>query len=408
MRVLITNNTLAKRAGTELYVRDVATALLARGHSPIAFSPALGDVAAELRARTVPVVDDLSALGEPPDVIHGHHHFETMIAALWFPSSPVVSFCHGWSPWQEMPPRFPTIRRYVAVDAACRDRVVLEHGIDPACVRIIPNFVDLDRFRPRAPLPEHPTRALVFSNYATETAMIAVVREACARRGIALDVAGQAAGRTTSSPETFLPSFDVVFGKARCALEALAVGAAVVLCDVPGLGPMVTSENFDRLRFMNFGVRTLSRPIEAGSIEAELDRYDSADALRVRQRVRAEAGLQSALDLLLGVYEEAIEEHAATPPVDVRDGLAAASRYLHGVSRLVKHYEHWRLEAERLAVELEHQRSMESDASLAAEIAAMRATATWRLREALRRVGWLRRLVEGTLRRIRRRSGGGA
>jgi hypothetical protein len=38
LRVLITNNTLAGRAGTELYVRDTALELLKRGHSPIAYS----------------------------------------------------------------------------------------------------------------------------------------------------------------------------------------------------------------------------------------------------------------------------------------------------------------------------------------------------------------------------------
>ena len=42
LRVLITNNTLAERAGSELWVRDLATALLARGHAPIAFSTPIG------------------------------------------------------------------------------------------------------------------------------------------------------------------------------------------------------------------------------------------------------------------------------------------------------------------------------------------------------------------------------
>lgn len=36
MRILLTNNTLGLRAGSELYVRDVALALLSRGHEPIA------------------------------------------------------------------------------------------------------------------------------------------------------------------------------------------------------------------------------------------------------------------------------------------------------------------------------------------------------------------------------------
>src|SRR4051812_7135144 len=59
LRVLIANHTLGPRAGSELYARDVALALLARGHRPVAYSTHLGPVADELRRATVPVVDDL-------------------------------------------------------------------------------------------------------------------------------------------------------------------------------------------------------------------------------------------------------------------------------------------------------------------------------------------------------------
>src|SRR5439155_823606 len=88
LRVLITNNALAAHAGSELWVRDVATALLARGHTPIAFSPDLGAVAEELRRQTIPVVDRLDGAGVPLDLIHGQHHLETMTALLRFPGIP--------------------------------------------------------------------------------------------------------------------------------------------------------------------------------------------------------------------------------------------------------------------------------------------------------------------------------
>ena len=71
--ILFTNNALASRGGSEMYIRDVALALLRRGHRPIAFSLLLGQTADELRRATVPVIDDLARLGSPPDVIHGHH-----------------------------------------------------------------------------------------------------------------------------------------------------------------------------------------------------------------------------------------------------------------------------------------------------------------------------------------------
>ena len=109
MKILLTNNTLHFRAGSELYLRDVATALKRRGHEPVAFSTVLGSVADDIRAHGIPVVDTLEDIAEPPEIIHGQHHLETMTALLHFPGVPAVYFCHGSQPWVETPPRFPRI-----------------------------------------------------------------------------------------------------------------------------------------------------------------------------------------------------------------------------------------------------------------------------------------------------------
>ncbi len=111
MRILITNHALVNRAGSELYVKEVAEGLLRRGHTPIAYSTRLGAVATELREATVPVVDNLAALSVTPDLIHGQHHIETMSALLHFGNVPAVYFCHCWLAWEEAPPRFPRILR---------------------------------------------------------------------------------------------------------------------------------------------------------------------------------------------------------------------------------------------------------------------------------------------------------
>jgi hypothetical protein len=55
LRILITNAWLSGRSGSELYVWDLATALLNRGYTPIVYSPVLGPLADRLRAATIPV-----------------------------------------------------------------------------------------------------------------------------------------------------------------------------------------------------------------------------------------------------------------------------------------------------------------------------------------------------------------
>ena len=331
LRVLLTNNALGHHAGSETYLRDVALGLLRRGHRPVAFSLVHGAVADELRRATVPVVDDLTGLGQPPDVIHGHHHLETLIAALTFPGVPIVHFCHGWSPWEEKPLRHPSIRRYVAVDEVCADRLMHQEGIESERVELLLNFVDLSRFRPRDPLPARPRRALVFSNQATSDGYVRHIAAACASHGVELDIVGIAAGNQVPTPELLLQKYDLVFAKARAALEAMAMGCAVAIADAFGCGPLVTLANYPRLRARNFGVRELQQPHGAEWYSKVLAAYDPGEAAAVRDRVRADADLEPAIDRILGLYRGAIETPAGT------DGAQqAAARHLYHIVRPFK------------------------------------------------------------------------
>ncbi|MDX6382825.1 MAG: hypothetical protein QOK48_398 [Blastocatellia bacterium] len=328
MRVLITNNSLANRAGTELYVRDVATGLIDRGYEVTAYSTELGDVARELIAAGVTVTTDLGLAAGRFDIIHGQHHLETMTALLNLPATPAVYFCHGSTPWQEAAPRFPRLLRYVAVDDACRDRLILEHSIPPDRIRLILNFVDLQRFPERLELPVRPKRALIFSNQAAEHTYVSAIRQACRQAGIALDVIGYSAGKVCSRPESVLGEYDLVFAKGRAALEALAVGAAVIVCDAAGAGPMVTTENVEQLRPLNFGLRVLQDPVSADIIGREIKRYHASDARRVSEFIRRTASREGALDELLSLYREVIDEHKLMPTSDWATEHEAAAAYL--------------------------------------------------------------------------------
>ena len=306
MRVLLTNITLASRSGTEVNVRDLALGLLRRGHRPVVYSPELGPIAGEIRAATVPVVDDLAAVGAAPDVIHGHHHPTTLTALLRFPGVPALYHVHDWSAWYDEPLRFPRVVLYAPVDETNADRLELEHGIDRARIRLLLNAVDLTRCPSRPPLPSVPRRALVLSNAAKEGGYLDAVRAACERIGLELEAVGAGVGRTSTRPEELLAGADVVFAKGRSALEAMAVGAAVILCDQLGLGELVTAGRVAAMRPLNFGRRLLQRPVTVEGVAGEIGRYDAADAARVTAWVRREADLEAALDRLVGVYEETV------------------------------------------------------------------------------------------------------
>lgn len=327
MRILLTNNTLSDRSGSELYIRDIALAYLALGHEPIAYSRHLGEVANELRSQSVLVVDDLSKLTEVPDIIHAQHHLEAMTAISQFCNTPAIYICHGWLPPQEAPPAHPNIVRYIAVDKLVELRLIEECGIPKHKVETRLNFVDLHRFSPRESLPEKPKRALAFSNYMNEGNVLPVLRQACEQNGITLDCLGLSAGTAHEHPELVLGDYDIVFAKGRAALEAAAVGCAVIVCDAAGVGKLVTSDNLSELRSYNFGLRLLRKPCSVDNVLTEIHLYRASDTRLVMQRLRADIDLTNACAFFLDLYSNTIQEHKAKNN-SLEKSMLALSNYL--------------------------------------------------------------------------------
>jgi len=328
-RVLIATVGLTKTGGGATYTRDLALALLRHGWTPIVYASVLGVQADQLRRATVSVVSDPAQLGTPPDIIQGQHVLETLAAMARFPNVPALFVSHDSMTWHSMPPRMPRMRAYAAVDRNCRDRMVFEHGIPSDSVRLLTNPVDLQRFRRRGPLPLKPRRALVFSNQAMESNFVAPIRQACAQRGIEIEVIGSSSGRAVDHPEELLPEYDLVFAKARCAIEAVAAGAAVIGCDAHGMSGMLTTERLESMRLLNFGIRTLQLPVTPENLLREIDRYDPVDASAVTDHVRA----SNSADLLAEQFIELYEEILADPvQVTAEEDLAGMSDALTRVA----------------------------------------------------------------------------
>jgi hypothetical protein len=336
LKILIANATLATLTGTETYVRDLAVGLLRKGHSPIVYAPELGQIADELRRATVPVVDNLNRVGAVPDIIHGNHNTELITSLLHFESVPAVFYCHSWTDWISAPPAHPRILAHVAVDDTCRDRLVLEHAVPEERVHVQLHGADLERFKARGPLPQKPLRALVFSNNASHWTHLNAVREACKRAGIKLDVVGSGVNASETNPETLLVNYDLVFAKARCALEALSVGSAVILCDAAGCGPLVTTTDLERLRRLNFGIRTLTEKVDARPLFKQIERYEAADAMEVSRQIRATSNLESLVDDVIDLYRQVIAEFRECPATDPLEENRAVAEYLRWMTLAVR------------------------------------------------------------------------
>lgn len=329
LRILLTVQTLEGRPGGSVYVKDLAQSLLRLGQKPVVYSPRLGDLADELRSLTIPVIGHLEQLSATPDIVHGNSPIETIAALLYFQQAPAIFVCHGWEGPDAKPPLMDRIRIYIAVDETCRDRLVCQEGIPEKLVRVHYNPVDLHRFRLRGPLPQKPKRALVFSNYAQEENYIPMLREVCAEMEMTLDVMGAGTNQATVYPERSLGFYDLVFAKARCALEALAVGCAVILCDTTGMGELVTLSRLKVLRSQNFGRRALNQTITMPNLLTQIERYDAQDADQVTERIRREEGLEQSTMRMVSICREAIADQQ---PSNLREDMRAAALFLESIA----------------------------------------------------------------------------
>lgn len=325
LKILFTNIWLNNYGGSEAVVRDLVIGSIRRGHRPIVYTPKSGDVAQELRSRGVAVITDLRMLAEAPDIIHAHHVIPCAEALIRFPGVPAIHVCHAFESWIEAPAHFPQIGAYVAVDEACRDRLVHTEGIDPARVLVLPNAVDLKRVPQRTrPLPDRPRRALAFG----KAAGVAEVRSACAALSIEFAAMGYEVGLPTSRPENELVGFDLVFASARSALEALCCGSAVIVCDGRGIAGLVTSGNFAMLRQRNFGLRSLAAPMSVEGLIENIQRYDCDDANAVCALARSEADLEKLLDEFDRLYTDVLSG-ARRPSIPNGAHEAAVTGFLH-------------------------------------------------------------------------------
>ena len=318
MRILITNLYLANHSGSENFAELLADGLRRAGHTPMVYAPMLGPQALSMRRRGIAVVDRLDQISETPDVIHAQHLTPAFAAMLRFPDVPVVYTCHSSQFVVEAPIPHPRIRSVVAVDEACARRC-RDQGFEGGKVKIILNPVDLERFARRPPLPEKPSRALLLTKTAGQRQAVAA---ACRSAGIALDELGHASGKIATDLEKRLLDYDVVFATARMALEAAAVGCAVIVCDDRGFAGMLTYSELERWRRYNFGAGILSHPTTEERLASAIAQYDPADAAKVCETLRSEAGLGPFTEQYLEVYREAIDS-----PAPGRDELAAADAY---------------------------------------------------------------------------------
>lgn len=309
MKILITNLFIAKYTGTETYVRELAIELKKKGHKVEIFTFFMGELAEELLKKGIHVTTDLKKITFIPDIIHAHHNIVTMDVLSYFKRTPAIYFIHDRTTDFDIPYLHKNILQYVAVDYNCKERYCLEHNFKDNDVEVIFNWANTERFKLRKTINETPKKGLVFSNYLNETLVYPNIKEACNELGIELEIVGYSSGNFCLKPEEILPNYDLVFGKAKAAIEAIATGAGVIVCDFRGLGGMVTSENLNFFRDFNFGMKLMKIEPTKENLIVEIEKYNPNSIRKVSDFIILESSLDKIISHLELRYSEIIKDY---------------------------------------------------------------------------------------------------
>lgn len=313
-------------------MRDLARALQSRGHLVFAFSSDPRQRERLLERDLIAVATALDELPFRPDIIHAQHHLDAMTALTALSDVPAVYHEHG-GPWQDSPPEHPRIYRFLAASQTLAEGMRAHLGTARAS-DVTPWLLPIDQSRLLRikTLPTAPERALFFHDLFPESGRTLIrVREAAARSGLTLDIAGREFGCGHEEGEEILPQYDVVVASGRVAAEALACGCAVITYGPAGYGEMVGLENYERLRAQNFTPAPEAHSVSFDDLEILLRSYHAEAGAQLAARIRADVEFPKAVDDLLSIYQNVITRHQQAQPDPLAE-LQATSNYLRNLA----------------------------------------------------------------------------
>jgi len=293
VRILLATHQLSWIGGADTYTVTVAEHLQRLGHDVTVFAAELGEMTEVARASGIVVTADERDLPEEPEVVYAQDSYVALLLADRFSSTPQAMAIHAdeYDLW--LPPQLPEVTTVVV---ALHDRVAKRAqaaAVVPEIVRLR-QPVDTERFSPRGPLRDPPRRALLLGNYLTGD-QLGVVTEALEEAGIEWEQVGYKSGEPTREPERLMGDADIVIGKARVIVEAMASGRAAYVYDHNGGDGWVTSERYALLESDNFGGQ--AEPV-------------AADLERIRSDLQAYRPEMGAANRQLAVANHSANKHA--------------------------------------------------------------------------------------------------
>lgn len=312
--------------GTETYVLTVAEQLQRLGHQVTVHAMEVDDSANTAADSGIRVVRGERNLPETCDAVLAQDSIVSLFHARRYPRTPQVFVCHSDYFDFQLPPQVPEVAQVVV---ALNDRVarrVAALALDEEIVRLR-QPVDIVRFAPKAALNERPRRLLVLSAYAQHDRQ-SVVEQACAELGIECRRIGVMTATNTRT-ELAMADCDIVVGKERVIVEAMAAGRAAYVWDVNGGDGWVSPDRYDLLEADNFGGQAEPWVVDADRLRRDLAAYDPAMGTANRDlAVRNHSAGQHAEALVELVQRHGAPRDRPQAPLRELERLARSMRFM--------------------------------------------------------------------------------
>jgi len=307
VKILLGTHHLEIRAGSELFTAELAHSIQARGHEVAVFTFFKGKIAELIEANDIPVFspDNATAMARfTPDIVQTCHlpcaHFLRSVV----PDAIRVHAMLGVIPSLEAPPLDGgAFSLGLAVSEEVVDRInqtSFGRDVDTAIFR---NWFDDKAVMTSArALKSHGRlRVGVISNHIAPE-LIDALAALEAAGGVEVDYFG-VQRRSVVVDGRFLAKYDLVISIGRTSLLAAACGVPCIMADIHGSDGLLTVDNLDHVRTVNFSGRLQKHPITKTHVQEEIDKLRSHDREQLRNRIAVEYSLASRTEWLLVRFE---------------------------------------------------------------------------------------------------------
>jgi hypothetical protein len=324
MRIVIGIHSLAAEGGMAAYASTVADQLQRSGHDIWLFSGSEDEPSERLSALGLRTITGAEQLPEKIDVFLVQDQPSAFDLLSARPDVPQVFVWHGGLFDINVAPQLPAVTRLIVqVTGRPLDRI---QGLAVhAPVLRLRQPIDLMRFSSAGPISTRPRRAVVLSDYLSGERREVLI-EAFAQSGIELELLGQNEVRRSVRPEDDINSADIVVGKARVIMEAMACGRAAFVYDTFGFDGWVTPESFEQLLETGIAGSSTTKTATVEQVKAELARYDRAMGEVNRDLALSTLSVTRHTGALIEAIEGLLGEELPQPPNDSASELARLGR----------------------------------------------------------------------------------